>query len=323
MKFKLLGKTGLKVSELCLGTMSFGGETSKVEAKRLYLASRKIGINFIDCANSYNQGTAETILGQLIKNDRNNLIITSKVSNPMSTDINNKGGSRRHINLAVNESLKRLKTDRIDILFMHRWDSDTRIDETLRGLENIIKSGKALYLGASNYTAWQIAKSLGISSCRNWVQFDVVQPMYNLVKRQAEVEILPLAKEENLGVMSYSPVAGGLLSGKYTSKEQSAKSRLRINSIYSKRYGENWMFNVAKNFKSLADKMNVHPVTLSVAWVAFNKVVTTPIIGGRNLMQLKESLKAIDFKMTPDLYKEICLLAPDPPIATDRLEEKN
>ena len=265
MKFKALGRTGVKVSQLCFGTMSFGGEADGDEAARMYAACRDRGINFFDCANVYVGGKSETILGRLIAGERDDLVITSKCHGPMGQDINARGASRRHIVQAVEASLKRLGTDRLDVLFMHRWDNDTPLEETLRALESLVQDGKVLYLGASNYAAWQIAKGLGISERRGWSRIDVIQPMYSLVKRQVEVEILPLAEAEDLGVITYSPVGGGLLSGKYSASTRPNEGRIVQQANYASRYREDWVFETAGAFSELATGRGIHPVSLAVA----------------------------------------------------------
>jgi aryl-alcohol dehydrogenase-like predicted oxidoreductase len=322
MKFEWLGKTGVKVSQLCYGTMSFGGDADASESAKMYAACRDAGINFFDCADGYSKGKAEEILGQLISGERNELIITSKCFVPMGDDVNARGGNRRHIVRAVEESLKRLRTDRLDVFFMHRWDTETPLKETLRALENLVTQGKVLYLGASNYAAWQIAKGLGISERFGWPRLDVIQPMYNLVKRQAEVEIFPFAEAEELGVMTYSPVGGGLLSGKYSPGQRPDSGRLTSSQDYMSRYGEDWVFETAGKFTELATARGIHPVSLAVAWAAAHPAVTCPIIGSRNLDQLMPSLQALDLDMPPELRAEISRLARTPPPATDRLEEQ-
>ena len=288
----------------------------------MYGACRDKGINFFDCADAYNKGKAEEILGQLIAGERDELIIASKCFVAMGDDVNARGGNRRHIARAVEASLKRLRTDRLDVLFMHRWDTETPIEETLRGLENLVAQGKVLYLGASNYAAWQIAKALGVSERFGWPRLDVIQPMYSLVKRQAEVEILPLAQAEGLGVITYSPVGGGLLSGKYAPGVRPESGRLTSNKGYIARYGEEWVFETAGKFTHLAEAKGVHPVSLAVAWAAANPAVTCPIIGARNLQQLTPALAAPEVEMSAELYAEISQLSRTPPPATDRLEEQ-
>jgi len=322
MEFKWLGRTGVKVSELCFGTMSFGGDADADESAKMYAACRDKGINFFDCADAYSKGAAETILGKLMKGHRDELVITSKCFNPTGDNVNARGGNRRHIINAVETSLKRLGTDNMDVLFMHRWDPITPLEETLRGLEDLVREGKVRYLGASNYSAWQVAKGLGISERRGWARFDVIQPMYSLVKRQIESEILPLALEENLGVITYSPVGGGLLSGKFRPDVRPESGRLISNQEYIKRYGEDWVFETAGNFAAYAKDKGVHPVSLAVSWVAANPAITCPIIGARNLEQLQPSLNALDFDMTPKIRDEISALSRRPAPATDRLEEQ-
>ena len=322
MDYKWLGSTGLQVSSLCFGTMSFGNEADKAEAKRMYSACRELGINFFDCADGYSNGRAEEILGKLASVERDELVITSKCFTPMGKDVNAGGGNRRHIALAVDASLKRLGTDRLDVLFMHRWDPVTPLEETLRALEKLVSDGKVLYLGASNYSAWQVAKGLGIAAKQGWPRFDVIQPMYSLVKRQVESEILPLAREENLGVITYSPVGGGLLSGKYGPSRRPDTGRLMENPQYTSRYREHWTFETAAALAKVANALGIHPVSLAVAWVAAHPDVTCPIVGARSMEQLGPSLDALQVEMTPALRDELSALSRTPPPATDRLEEQ-
>lgn len=320
MDYTLLGQTGVKVSELCFGTMSFGGDADAAESAKMYKACRDKGINFFDCADVYSDGRAEEILGDLIKGERDDLVITSKCFGAMGKDINAQGANRRHIKRAVEASLKRLQTDRLDVLFMHRWDDDTPLEETLRALEDLVREGKVLYLGASNYAAWQIAKGLGISERRGWARFDVIQPMYSLVKRQVETEMLPLAAAENIGVITYSPVGGGLLSGKYAPGVRPQGGRLIDTEMYAKRYKDDWVYETAGAFTEFANKEGIHPVSLAVAWVAGHPAVTCPIIGARNIEQLQPSLSALDTKMSPDMREQISALSRTPAPATDRSE---
>lgn len=322
MQYKVLGNTGVQVSSLCLGTMSFGKEADEAQAARMYAACREIGINFYDCADTYNNGRAEEILGQLIKHERDELVIASKCFQPMGKHVNARGGNRRHIALAVEASLMRLGTDRLDLLFMHRWDPVVPLEETLRALEKLVDDGKVLYLGASNYAAWQVAKGLGISHRHGWPRFDVLQPMYSLVKRQVESEILPLARAESLGVITYSPLGGGVLSGKYGPGKRPETGRIVENPQYTSRYREEWVFETAAAFTQFANDQGVHPVSLAVAWVAANPDVTCPIVGARNFEQLTPSLESLQVKMTAQLHAEIAALSRTPPPATDRLEDQ-
>lgn len=322
MQFRWLGQTGIQVSQLCFGTMSFGGDADAAESAKMYAACRERGINFFDCANVYNKGHAEEILGKLIAGERDDLIVTSKCFYETGDDVNARGANRRHILRSVEASLKRLGTDRLDVLFMHCWDEETPLEETLRALEALVAQGKVLYLGASNYSAWQIARGLGISERHGWPRFDVLQPMYNVVKRQAEVEILPLAEAENLGVISYGPVGGGLLSGKYGVDIRPETGRLITNEGYAKRYSEKHVFETAGKFTELAKAKGIHPVSLAVAWAGAHPAVTCPIIGARNVEQLGPSLDAVEVEMTSELRKEISGLSRTPPLATDRQDER-
>ncbi len=322
MKYKPLGRTGVQVSELCYGTMSFGGDADEAESARLFGACRDAGINFFDCANVYNAGASEEILGRLMAGERDDLVITSKCTQVAGKDVNARGSNRRHITASIEASLRRLGTDRIDVYFMHHFDDSLPIEEILRTLENLVQSGKVLYLGASNYAAWQIAKALGISERRGWSRFDVLQPMYSLLKRQAEVEILPLAQEEELGVISYSPVGGGALSGKYAPGVQPETGRLVSNPMYTKRYSAAGTFETAQAFTAFAQSRDVHPVSLAVAWAGSHPGITAPIIGARNVEQLQPSLDSVAIDMTADLRAEISALSSTPPPANDRYENQ-
>jgi aryl-alcohol dehydrogenase-like predicted oxidoreductase len=322
MKYNLLGATGIKVSELCFGTMSFGGDANEDESSRMFRACRDRGINFFDCADVYSGGVSEQILGRLMSSERDDLVITSKCHGPTSDDINARGANRRHITRAVEASLRRLNTDRIDVLFMHRFDNSLALEETLRALENVVQSGKVLYIGASNYAAWQVAKALGISERRGWSRFDVIQPMYSLVKRQVETEILPMAESENIGVITYSPIGAGMLSGKYGLGVRPNEGRLVADARYAKRYSADGTYETAAAFTEFARNMGVHPVSLAVSWVGSHPAVTSPIVGARNVEQLANSLDSVAIDMTPELRAEISALSPTPPPATDRLEER-
>jgi len=321
MQYTTLGRTGLKVSELCFGTMSFGGIADEAMSEKMYHLCREAGINFFDCANGYAGGRSEELLGKFIASERDSVIVTSKVYFPTGDDVNARGANRRHILLEVEKSLKRLNTDWIDIYFIHHFDENTPLDVTLWALDDLVRQGKILYPAVSNFAAWQIMKALSISSQQHLSRFEVVQPMYNLVKRQAEVEILPLALAEGLAVIPYSPLGGGLLTGKYGPDKKPDKGRIVNNEMYSVRYGEDWMFNVAAEFTKLAKSMGVAPAALAVRWAASHPAVTAPIIGARNVDQLEESLRSVDIDMTEELYGRISKLSPQPAIATDRTEE--
>jgi len=324
MKTKLLGRTGVSVSELCFGTMSFGGDADEAMSAAMYKACRDAGINFFDCADAYNNGTSEEILGRLAKSHRDELVLTTKCFNPIGPDINARGTSRRHVVRAVEASLKRLQTDRIDVLFLHQFDKATPIEESVRALEDMVRAGKVLYPAISNWAAWQIQRAVDLQERNDWARLQVIQPMYNLVKRQAEVEILPMAEANGIGVIPYSPAAAGLLSGKYSGAAGGGanSARLKTNKMYEARYGEPWMFEIADKYVAFCKQKGLHPVSTAIAWVGAHPAVTAPIIGARNVEQLKDSLAAVDIEMTPALYAEIAALSRTPPPATDRSEEQ-
>jgi aryl-alcohol dehydrogenase-like predicted oxidoreductase len=299
--------------------MSFGDTSDESESARMFNRCREVGINFFDCANGYGEGRSEEILGRLITGCRDDLVITTKVGFPHGAGVNNQGASRRHIQMELEGSLKRLNTDRVEVYFIHRFDPNTPIEAVLRALDDLVSQGKILYPAVSNWTAWQIAKALGVSACGGLVRFEVMQPMYNLVKRQAEVELLPLAQAEEIGVIPYSPLGGGLLTGKYTATQQ--QGRIVENRMYAVRYGEALYHEIAGKFAAHARDRGHHPAALAVAWVMSHPAVTAPIIGARNLEQLESSLAALDVNMTPEWRAEISALSYEPPPANDRLEE--
>ncbi|GIK75577.1 MAG: aldo/keto reductase [Chloroflexota bacterium] len=321
MQYRQLGQTGVTVSSLCFGAMSFGGDADEATSAQLYARCRDAGVNFFDCANVYGRGRAEELLGKFMAGHRDELVITTKVGFRMRDGVNGEGLNRRHILREVEDSLRRLGTDRIDVYFCHRFDPSTPMEETLAALDTLVQQGKILYPAVSNWAAWQIAKGLGLSALNGWARFAVMQPMYNLTKRQAEVELLPLAAAEGLGVIPYSPLGGGLLTGKYGVSQRPESGRLVENTMYQKRYGDEMNYVVAERFTEHARARGYHPATLAVAWVMSHPAVTAPIIGARNLEQLEASLAAAEVEMTPAWRAEIAALSVAPPPATDRSEE--
>ncbi|MBT8362167.1 MAG: aldo/keto reductase [Desulfobacterales bacterium] len=321
MEYRALGRTGVMVSKLCFGTMSFGAEADESMSKLMFHRCRDAGINFFDCADVYSKGRAEEILGSLIKDCRDAIVLVSKAHGRMGDDSNAKGLSRRHIMLAVEDSLRRLKTDRLDLYFAHKFDSLADMELTLRAFDDLVQQGKIIYPAVSNWAAWQIATALGISKAKGLSRFECMQPMYNLAKRQAETELLPLALAENMAVIPYNPMGAGLLSGKYGSERKPESGRLVKNSMYMKRYSLDAYYDIAERFTAYANKRDVHPATLAVAWVMSHPAVTAPIVGARNVEQLEASLAAADLEMTEEWRAEITALSIAPTPATDRLEE--
>jgi aryl-alcohol dehydrogenase-like predicted oxidoreductase len=319
MKYRALGRTGVQVSQLCFGTMAFGGDADAAEAARMFRAGRDAGVNFFDTADQYNAGRSEEILGELIRGSRDELVIATKCFNPTGTDVNARGANRRHVRRAVEASLKRLGTDRVDILFLHHYDTLAPLEEHMRALEEAVRAGQVLYPAVSNYSAWQTQAALGHQERHGWARLQAIQPMYSLVKRQAEVELLPMAQANELGVVPYSPSGGGLLSGRYA--DPTAQGRHTTNKMYKVRYGESWMHETATRFADFCRKRDFHPVSAAVAWVGAHPAVTAPIIGARSLEQLRASLDSVKIALTPELRAEIAALSRAPPPATDRSDE--
>lgn len=318
-----LGKTGVRISSLCLGTMSFGTEADSDTSGLLFARARDAGVNVFDCADVYGKGEAERILGGLIKCCRDEVVVTTKAYFPTGADRNARGLSRYHLVRAVEASLQRLGTDYIDVFFLHRHDDETSAEETWRAVDDLVRSGKILYPAVSNYSAWQGMKASALTKARGWATPVCFQPMYNLAKRQAEVEILPMCQSEGIAVMPYSPTGGGLLTGKYGVERKPTNGRLLDNKMYSVRYSDDSNYQLAEAFTQLAKASGHEPAALAIAWVAAHPAVTAPIVGTRSVAHLDialESLK-IDLEYGSELYTKIAELGSAPPPATDRNEE--
>lgn len=319
MHYTYLGNTGVEVSSLCLGTMTFGRESDKDTSRALFDRSVEAGVNFFDCANVYAGGRSEELLGEFMDGRRDDFVVTTKCGFPLGEGPrNHKGLSRRHMIASVEASLKRLRTDYIDVFFTHFLDPEVPIESIMRTMHELVQSGKIRYIGVSNWSAWQIMKGLGISDRQGWHRIACVEPMYSLVKRQAEVEIFPLVESEQLGVISYSPLGGGLLTGKYAGTQAAEEGRLNRNDMYKRRYAADWMYETAAGLKELAAELGESPVSLAVAWAMRHPAVTAPIIGARNLQQLEPALAAGSLEMDDALYERITELSVKPASATDR-----
>ncbi|MFT7900536.1 aldo/keto reductase [Tenacibaculum ascidiaceicola] len=314
MEYKTLGNSGLKVSTLCLGTMTFGGEADEATSKAIYYAAKDKGINFFDTANIYNNGASEKILGKLIHEHRDEVVIATKAYFPTGEGVNDKGLGRGHLIKALDDSLKRLNTDYIDVYYAHAFDENTPLEETLATFDNFVKQGKVRYLGLSNFAAWQVMKAIAVTQQNNYTPISVIQPMYNLVKRQCESELLPMALSEGLGVASYSPLGGGLLTGKY--KTGKKEGRFTESTMYQKRYNDEVTYKTVDNYIDFANQNNLNPVSLAIAWVKAHKAITAPLIGARNLEQLKPALASLDIHMTEELRTKITDLSPEMVLAT-------
>ena len=299
MDYVNLGKSGVKVSKIAMGGMTLGREADEVESKRMLDIAYDHGIRFYDTANSYAKGRSEELLGKTLGEKRNKVVLATKVFNPVGDGPNDRGGSRYHIIRAVEESLRRLKTDRIDLYQLHRFDPEVPLEETLIALDDLVRWGKVIYIGCSNFSAQQLTDALKISRRLELHSFVSVQPMYNILKRDVEANLLPLCLQEGLGVIPYNPLAGGFLTGKYQAGPQPPSgTRLGDVETYQKRYLSDENFRLTSRFLEAAKKRGVHPIALSIAWVASHPSVTSIIIGARNEQQLRETLSFLELRIS-------------------------
>lgn len=303
---------GKKASDFAFGTMQFGAGTPDVDCDAIFSACREAGINVFDTAFGYTDGASERILGRLIAEERDDIVLMTKCAHPAPSN-------RANLTRQFDESRLRLQQDMVDVLFLHRWDGDTPLEETMETLAGFVQARQVRSIGVSNFSAWQTMKARHVAT-KFGLTIDVIQPMYNLVKRQAEVEILPMALSESLAVTPYSPLGGGLLTGKYKRGETSG--RIVENPEYAARYREGWMADVADALQAFGAEHSQNPISLAVAWVASHPTITAPLISGKSLTQLQPSLDAIGLRMSKDLRDAISALSPTPPPATDRLEEQ-
>ena len=298
MEYRKLGQTGLMVSELCLGTMTFGNEADEQTSKRITDRFVEAGGNFVDTANVYSRGVSEEITGRVIRDYREDVVVATKFRFPMGEGPNDSGASRKHIISACEASLRRLDTDYIDLYQIHCWDSSTPIEETLSALDDLVRAGKVRYIGCSNFTGWQIEKSVRVSEREGLARFDCLQPQYSLVVRDIEHEVLPVSREEGLGVIPWSPLAGGLLTGKY-SREDAPPENTRMASWGDtwKRHATSEKFDIVDRVCEIADCRGKEPAQIALSWVKDRPGVTSPIIGARNVEQLDKNLGATGWSL--------------------------
>lgn len=310
MTHALHSPDGTPISRFCFGAMQFGGGADEGESRAMYDAARAAGITFFDTAHAYTDGASETFLGRFAAPERDSLVIATKAAYT--------GGSGRNAILdSFDESRRRLGMDFVDILYLHRWDGDVPLEETFEALASLQQAGKVGAIGVSNFAAWQVMKAEGVARTLG-TRIAILQPMYNLVKRQAEVEILPMAQSEGFAVAPYSPLGGGLLTGKYAT---GGGGRLTDDPRYATRYAPTWMHETARQLADLAAGIGTSPATLAAAWAARHPGVTAPILSARTAEQLAPSLAATAFAMDDALYARISALSPTPAPATDRLDD--
>lgn len=311
MKYNLLGNTGLKVSELCLGTMTFGNRGTRFgaiaglgqePADALLKRAIDAGINFIDTANVYSEGESEELTGQAIHNlglHRDDLVLATKVRGKMGEGPNDSGLSRKHILQQAEASLKRLKTDYIDLYQIHSYDPLTPLEETIGALDDLVRSGKVRYIGASNLAAWQLMKALGYSTYNHLAKFVSLQAYYTIAGRDLERELIPLLQDQKLGLMIWSPLAGGLLSGKYSRNEENKEGGRRANFDFPPVNRER-AFDIIDLLQPMAKAKGATVAQLALAWLLHQPAVTTVIIGAKKMEQLEDNLKSIDIQFTED-----------------------
>jgi aryl-alcohol dehydrogenase-like predicted oxidoreductase len=313
MDYIRFGNTGMKVSRLCLGTMTYGKPNDRwpwaldEEQSRPFIKKAlELGINFFDTADIYSYGASEEVVGKALKDfaRREEIVIATKVFNQMSKDLNDGGLSRKHIMQSIDASLRRLHTDYVDLYQIHRWDYNTPIEETLEALNDVVKAGKALYIGASSMYSWQFAKALYTSDKHGWVRFVSMQPHYNLLYREEEREMIPLCEDQKIAIIPWSPLARGLLTGK-RSKERNETLRAKTDEYGKKLYSSDTDFEIVNRLTSVAEKKGLPNAQIALAWILSKKSITAPIIGASKPGHLEDAVAALSVQLSEDEIKQL------------------
>src|SRR3982074_2569391 len=310
MKYKLLGKSGLRVSEAALGTMTFGEDwgwgAPKAEAQKVYDTYREAGGNFIDTANVYTNGTSERFVGEFIKSHRENVVLATKFSLAVpGNDPNASGNHRKSMMHAVEASLKRLQTEYIDLYWVHMWDGITPVEELMRGLDDLVREGKVLYVGISDAPAWWIAQANTLAELRGWTQFTGLQIEYNLIDRVVERELVPMAKALNLGVLAWSPLARGVLTGKYHGEGKADGGRLSIEGMKDFLPEDQRAAPIISAVKSVSAQTGRSMAQVALAWLRHQTVPVIPIIGARKVSQLQDNLGSLDLVLSAEQLQSL------------------
>jgi len=323
MKMRFLGETGIKVSELCLGTMTFGsrgffkniGGLGQKEANTLVNMALEAGINFFDTADVYSEGLSEEILGKALGRRRKSIILATKVRGKMGPGPNDARLSRHHIIEGCNASLKRLGTDYIDLYQVHRFDADTPLEETMRALDDLVRQGKVRYIGCSNFTGWQLMKALAISDKRGWERFVTLQAHYSLMARELENELVPLCLDQGLGILVWSPLSGGFLSGKYRRGQPQPKgTRLSGPQPRFLQFDEQKGFDIVEELDRISQAHNATVAQAALNYLLGKTGVTSVIIGARTPQQLADNLKTTDWEMTAEEVSRLDEISKPPPL---------
>jgi aryl-alcohol dehydrogenase-like predicted oxidoreductase len=310
MRYRLLGNSGLRVSEAALGAMTFGDDwgwgAAKDEARKVYDAFRETGGNFIDTANQYTNGTSESFLGEFMQGHRQSVVMATKYTNAApGTDPNAAGNQRKNMMQAVEASLKRLRTDYIDLYWVHIWDQITPVEEVMRGLDDLVRAGKVLYVGISDAPAWWIAQANTLAHLRGWSQFIGLQIEYNLIERTVERELIPMAKALNIGVTAWSPLANGVLTGKYHGHGSSEPGRMSSDMMKGFMPEQQRADRVVAAVKTVSDEIGRSMAQVALAWLRYRPVPVIPIIGARKLSQLQDNLANFDLTLSADQLKTL------------------
>ena len=313
MEYRYMGRAGLLVSELCLGAMTFGRETPEPDSYPILDRFVDAGGNFIDTADVYSRGLSETILGKWLKSkNRHDLVIATKVRGEMGEGPNEAGLSRKHILAGVDASLKRLKTDYIDLYQVHMWDPGTPLEETLETLDTLVQSGKVRYIGASNFAGYQLQKAIDLCLQHGWEVFSCLQPLYNLLDRSVEWELVPVCEREGLGVIPWSPLRGGWLSGKYRRGMTAPPANTRIEDATREGWSESWdVYDTARTWSILDELFKVTqelgktPAQIALRWLLEKPVVTAPIVGVRTIKHLEDNLGATGWHLSEEIMERL------------------
>src|SRR5580700_9311989 len=310
MKYRLLGKSGLRVSEASLGTMTFGDEwgwgSPKAEAEKVYETYREAGGNFIDTANFYTGGTSEKFVGEFIKGHRDSVVLSTKYSLAApGNDPNAAGNHRKSMMQAVEASLKRLQTDYIDLYWVHMWDGITPVEEVMRGLDDIVRQGKVLHVGISDAPAWWIAQANTLAELRGWTQFTGLQIEYSLIERTVERELIPMAKALNVGVVAWSPLAGGVLTGKYHGEGKAEGARMTNQGTKDFLPGEQRATRIISAVKAVSEQTGRSMAQVALAWLRYQTVPVIPIIGARKVSQLRDNLASLNLELSAEQLKSL------------------
>jgi len=315
MEYRNLGNSGLKVPVLSLGTGTFGGtteffqrwgQTDAAEASRLVDISLEHGINFFDTANVYSAGAAEIVLGKAIKDRRHKMIISTKAGFAMGEGPNEKGSSRYHLTKALEDSLKRLATDYIDLYFMHGFDPGTPVEETLSTLDGFVKSGKVRYIGSSNFAAWQLMKSMSVSEKNNWEKYVVYQGYYSLIGRDYEQELMPLIKDQKLGLMVWSPLGWGRLTGKLKRDGTVDEGRIKSGGLTgAPPVADGHLYAVLDSLQEIADETGKTVPQVAINWLLHKDTVSNIVIGARNEKQLLQNIEAVEWRLSPEQVERL------------------